>query len=80
MGKAKTKATATKAESGTYAYSIYEPINGHLSGKGSLAFCKDSVRTAYPEIVFVDQEATGRVLCQKDGGNVAVITLLTPTE
>jgi hypothetical protein len=73
--KASAAKKATKSDA-QYAYQIYEPINGHLSGKGNLDWCKKAVKEAYPTAKFVAEEATGRVLGQVDGGNMAVITLL----
>ena len=85
MAKKSVKASAMKKTTASpkvakseaqYAYQIYEPINGHLSGKGNLDWCKKVVKEAYPNVKFEAEEATGRVLGKVDGGAIAVITLL----
>jgi len=73
---ASPKASAAKKSEAQYAYQIYEPIDGHLSGKGTLDWCKKAVKDAYPDVKFEAEEATGRVLGKVDGGAIAVITLL----
>ena len=75
--KKSVKASAAKKSEAQYAYQIYEPINGHLSGKGNLDWCKKAVKEAYPDVKFEAEEATGRVLGKVGGGAIAVITLLS---
>ena len=74
---ASPKASAAKKSEAQYAYQIYEPIDGHLSGKGNLDWCKKAVKEAYPDVEFEAEEATGRVLGKVGGGAIAVITLLS---